>query len=71
MPTKHQQISDEHHKEINHAILEQRLAGVPGIGHRAMLNEKYKGERLSHYLFAEHHPECILGARYAGSLNFS
>lgn len=71
MPTKHQQTSDEHHEEINRAILEQRLAGVPGICHRAMLNEKYKGERPRHYPFTEHHPERVIGARYTGSLNSS
>lgn len=63
VPTKHQQISGEHHteKKINHAILEQRLAGVPGMWHRAMLNEKCKRERLSHYPCTELssvHPRC-------------
>lgn len=61
MPTKHQEISEEHHEEMNHSMPEQSLAGIPAIWHGATLNEKYKGETLS-YLFTEHHPECILDA---------
>lgn len=49
---------------------EQSLAGVPAKWHRAMLNEKCKGESLS-YPFTEHYPECILDARYTESLNSS
>jgi len=60
MPTKHQEISEEHHEEINSSILEWSLAGVPAAWHRATLNEKCKGETLSSYPFAENHPECIL-----------
>lgn len=55
---------------MNHSMPEQSLAGIPAKWHRAMLNEKCKGESLS-YPFTEHYPECILDARYTESLNSS
>lgn len=70
MPTKHQEISEEHHEEINSSILEWSLAGVLAVWHRATLNEKCEGEILS-IPFTENHPECILDVQHAGSLDSS